>query len=274
MDIQDLVSGLVSVAKKAVTKSVKGALEKNTEAMASSTTITAIRIAATLSGNFVSEITLACLKAILAERDRLSEIERSVSKLVREPLKTGVERLRIADSLPAKTPNEVQHRLTRLRGALESFDRAVSVAESVDRPPIDFLRGLVAAQIPGAEDEAALHFTAFSDYCAKRAVAIRAKASALEVKASEAEEEANGIDARYSLGVGGGFAGMEKALPWIRKSGLIQEAKRFRAESIKLLSASDDLNDMAEVCREAADLLRYRQPRKVGDLPADNYPRQ
>src|SRR5215471_11273424 len=137
-------------------------------------------LASAFAGKFATDLVIACLRAIIAE-DKTSLLVKLTEKLVKNPLRTGMDVLTVAMNLEpsdgvVETEEQRKHREERYRDALRCFDSAFQNADDSDKPAIDFLRGLATMRIPGARGEAALHFSAFRQSCGVKATTLRQQA--------------------------------------------------------------------------------------------------
>jgi len=121
-------------------------------------------------GTFVSKFIQTFLQ-IFSDKEKTStqiEIEEVVSAIIREPFLTGLEQLRVANKMVAFSKQSAQYRTRRFRNALNSFDRARSLAsEAFEIALIDLLRGLCAFELPGGTPEALVHLMAFQVWAQK-----------------------------------------------------------------------------------------------------------
>jgi len=119
-------------------------------------------------GTFVFKFIQAFLEVLSGKEEKTQQIEAVVSALIREPLLTGLEQLRVANKTVLFSEKSKQYRIERLRNALNSLDRARSLAsEEFEIAIIDLLRGLCAFEIPGGTSEALIHLTAFQIWAHK-----------------------------------------------------------------------------------------------------------
>jgi hypothetical protein len=230
-----LIETISPLLNKVFLKTVEETLSVKKTELLSKATSEIMQIFARASGNFIIEVSLAFLKIILESKDSMRVIEREVKKLVSEPLRTGIEQLKIAGVLNSKTKAQNQHKISRYRQALDNFDSALSLAEENEKPFINLLRGLVSVNIPGAEEEAVIHLRNFQVACQKIAEHVSSVASLEEKNALEEERDAEAIKVQISPGVGGGLIGMARAEPLIQKAHLLHEAdkRRKKVESLK-----------------------------------------
>ena len=126
-------------------------------------------VIANASGAFAVEFASVLLKGLLQSSDSTRKIEKAVSKLAREPVKTALEQFRIASTLQPANPDAEDHRELRFRECLGTLDRALSVAEESEVPMIHLLRGACAFQVRGGEDEAKEHLRLYVAACQKQA---------------------------------------------------------------------------------------------------------
>jgi hypothetical protein len=148
----------------------------------------------------------ACIKGFVDQNGILYDIKQQLSKLIREPLQTAIEQLRIAEKLNPVTDDQKQHRVFRYQQALGNLDKALSLCEADEKPFVNFLRGLATLNIPGGYIEAKYHLREFHAACLKIADDYANKASLQEKFAIESEAVANQIKVPKGIGFGGGAA--------------------------------------------------------------------
>jgi len=119
-------------------------------------------------GTFVSKFIQAFLQLFYDTENKPRQIEEMVSALIREPLTTSLEQLRVANKIVLFSEKSKQYKIERLRNALYSLDRARSLAsEGFEIALIDLLRGLCTFELPGATSETLIHFTAYQIWAHK-----------------------------------------------------------------------------------------------------------
>jgi hypothetical protein len=159
-------------------------------------------LVAEVSGAFAVEFASVLLKMLLDSEDSLSRIDKNVSKLVQEPLKTALEQFRVASALHPDNESGRVYREQGFRESLASFDRARSVAEDHDTPLIDLLRGICALQMRGGGGEAKVHLRPYARACTARANSLQEKAAAHDERALQNEWDAAKIQISEGYGLG------------------------------------------------------------------------
>src|SRR5689334_14628322 len=104
-------------------------------------------ISAVLASNLAIEVVNGVLN-LLISRKHASEVERSLKKLLANPMRTGTDQLRIALQLESQdhvpTAEEKGYRADRFRDALRSFDQALSNASDAEKGPIHLYRAMTS----------------------------------------------------------------------------------------------------------------------------------
>jgi hypothetical protein len=156
---------------QAFNEATREAFCKATESRVKSVSNDSLSSTASMSiGTFISKFTQAFLEIFYGMEERPRGIEVVVSALVREPLITGLEQLRMANETVSFSEKGMQYRVERFRNALCSLDRARSLAsEEFEIAFINFLRGLCAFELPGGTSEALVHLTSFQVWANKEA---------------------------------------------------------------------------------------------------------
>src|SRR5208283_1554602 len=113
------------------------------------------------SGSFLYEFAMICIKSLLATEQTNELIKKQLSKLITEPLSTGLEQLSLAETLKPKSQAERDHQIFRYKQALENLDRALSLCQPEERPFIILLRALAAMRLPGGSPESRIHLEEF-----------------------------------------------------------------------------------------------------------------
>lgn len=114
---------------------------------------------------FVSAFAQVFLEALTHTQHNLQKIEGAVSALVREPLMTGMEQLKLALKTAPSSEEATGYKLERMRMSLSSLDKAHSLALQgklgVEVAFVDLLRGFCALELPGGMSEAKVHIDSF-----------------------------------------------------------------------------------------------------------------
>lgn len=207
-------------------------------------------VVANASGAFVVEFASVLLNGLLQSSDSMRKIEKAVSKLAREPVRTALEQFRVASNLRPANPDAQAHREQRFRECLVTLDRALSVAEDSEVPMVHLLRGTCALQVRGGEEEGKEHLRLYVVACEAQAYELRNAARTYEEAALRGEVEANKIQVQMGQGVGGGLIGMAVAEPRIRKASLVHEASSQRRLAEQLRQEADGLSAAAD-CAQA-----------------------
>ena len=260
--MNNLIEIASSLMGKAFLKTVEESLSIGKNKLISASSSAFLQILSRVSGNFIIELSIACLKSLLESKESLRLIEKDINKLVREPLKTGIEQLRVAEILKSGTEKQSQHRVLRYQQALINFDKALSLAEENEKPFINFLRGLVAIHLPGAEEESIMHLKEFQGACLKAAKDLKNRAAHEEVLALENEREAEAVEIPRGPGVGGGLIGMARAEPLFKKAQLLYDASKQRKRSEALKSVYDQMLITSSAIEILISLLEEKLVRK------------
>lgn len=244
-----------AAAQRAFLQTVEGSLKQQGKELIGLTASVAAQMLVSVSASFVTNFAMSCLKSLLSVEETVDAIAKGVSKLVQEPLSTGIEQLRVADSLQGASGVELSYRASRYEQALSSFDRALSMAEPEERPVVQLMRGLAAARIPGAAHEAKSHLGDYRDHCLELAGRLDAKTDELERAASENARKAETIAVVPGPGVGGGIVGMAVAEPRIRKATLELKSREALQEAEVVKSSSEDLRIAAKSIEILCEIL-------------------
>ncbi len=186
---------------------------------------------------------MAFLKALISINESNHRIEKSLSKLVREPFSTAVEQFKIGCKLEGASKEERLHRESRFRDSLTNFDKALSLGEPNEKAFINLMRGLCAANLPGGETEAKIHFEVFQKECEENALKLKREATSLINAARENELRASEINLdELPKGLGGGtFFCMSVGEPKMKKATLLVKAREDRKNAERLLKESNVL---------------------------------
>ena len=183
------------------------------------------------------------LKTLISINDSNHRIEKSLSKLVREPFLTAIEQFKVSCGLEGKSKEEKAYREARFRNSLTSFDKALSLAEPNEKSFINLMRGFCALNLPGGVKEAEIHFRIFQDECEEYANELRDIAENLINEAEKCELKASKINVdELPKGLGGGtFFSMSVGEPKMRKASLLAEAKEKKEKADTLIKESNSL---------------------------------
>lgn len=212
------------------------------------------------------------LAIMLKTSDETKIIHEHTSKLVREPLTTGIRILQIAEELSADSASEIQHRNERYRDALNSFDKAFSLASEDEKSLIHFLCAMTCLRIIGATQEATVHLKRFSEACSRDIEITSKKREKLELSATAQKLEADSIEESHRLGVGGGLVGMDVAALRMRKAKLQNEAASLLervnslSDSIKVLSNARLLSQLIMLRMENAERLSIQEDNELKSI--------
>ncbi|MGZ7077079.1 MAG: hypothetical protein ACXVJL_13860 [Candidatus Angelobacter sp.] len=202
-------------------------------------------ISAVLASNLAIEVVNGVLN-LLISRKHASEVERSLKKLLANPMRTGTDQLRIALQLESQdhvpTAEEKGYRADRFRDALRSFDQALSNASDAEKGPIHLYRAMTSLRIPGGEPEATIHLSRFSDSCKSRAELLEMEAATEESRAKSDAQEAEGVKGG-SAGLGGGFVGMDQSQMVLKKRALEQSAAEHQQKARHLKESAQRLRN-------------------------------
>ena len=226
---------------------------------AAATKIPAVAASALGAGGL--QVAIQFLRFAFAGSDAISEVRETVTKLVRQPLVTGIEQLRLLLTMSPVGPAECEYRTDRARDALVQLDTALAVAEPEDRHGIHLLMGMTGSLIPGGEEEAIFHFEEF-------AFAVETEADVLEFRAQIYDADSQGLS-RQALRLAPGRELFEaKPKSWGSTSDLQKKARlerrateeaaiaaRYRGEAFELHSST------AVVRMLIADLQNRRSSR-------------
>jgi hypothetical protein len=141
-------------------------------------------------GAFISKFIHVFLEVFYDADEKPRQIEAVVSTLVREPLITGIEQLRVANKTVPFSEKSMRYRIERFQNALCSLDRARSLAsEEFEIALIDLLRGLCALEIPGGESEALVHLSSFEVWGHRKVEEISSVKEEKQLKAERLDVE-------------------------------------------------------------------------------------
>ena len=151
-------------------------------------------------GAFISKFIHVFLEVFYDLDEKPRQIEAVVSTLVREPLITGIEQLRVANKTVPFSEKSMRYRVERFQNALCSLDRARSLAsEGFEIALIDLLRGLCAFEIPGGTSEAILHLTSFQVWGHKKVGDISSVKKKKQLKADSLAPEIEELKSSLNL---------------------------------------------------------------------------
>ena len=257
------MSGLTSVAASATRSAFEETagvwLESRREQLQTVLRSRIPALVAEVTGAFAVEFASVLLRGLLDSENSTRRIEKGVSKLVREPIKTALEQFRTASGLRPSDADGHLHQAQRFRECLVSLDRALSVAEESDIPMIHLLRGTCALQVPGGTGEATEHLRRYVEAIDAQAEKLREKAAVHDATAEKSEAEAQEVPtplghSTFGHGVGGGFVGMAVSEPRIRKASLLYLAGRERRQAEQSRIEARELSTAAEYARALAEV--------------------
>ena len=200
-----------------------------------------------LGGAFALEFALVCLTSLLKNQESLRNISVNLSKLVREPLLTGISLIELSEHLKENTGDARRHRESRLRSALESLHKAAAICEPEERPFVDLLRGLCAVQLSGGAEEAALHLTSFARACRAAANRAESEGQRLNQLAAKSETAAAEITLTNTPGLRGGLL-IEMAIDEsrVQRAHFLTDARRRRFDAAQQCRLQDQMLDAAQ----------------------------
>lgn len=203
-------------------------------------------------GPFVSKFAQVFLEALFHTQHNLQEIEGAVSALVREPLMTGMEQLKLGLKTAPSSQEATGYRLGRLQMALSSLDRARSLALQrellFEVAFVDLLRGFCALELPGGMSEATIHIDSFL----KWACGQLAHLPSITAK----EEEIKEWDwAHATVGIPDGMLGV-RMVALEKIEGLRAEIDRLSRQKQKIQGLlANSTKTLLQKCEEIQDLL-------------------
>lgn len=214
------------------------------------------------SSTFTLQFVLLIFKKLVHSEDTDLFIRTQLSKLVAEPFKTGVDQLKLADSIQPTNIAEQEHRIERYKNALVNLDRAFSVAKPEEQLFILLLRGVTALQIPGGQPEAKIHLAEFHKRCSIIATEIEKQAIEKENKSIEKHVEANqrkltrenGSGGRLMFVGSGSFLGMALGEDDIIRATIEYESVSLHSEAQKLQFQAEEIRDAAKAVEVLAEL--------------------
>jgi len=236
----ELTQKAVHIAIKAFISTAEKELRKQKKNLINIDASNLLNSLGLLSKSFIFEFTIIFLKILLTAKDSNTQIEKNLSKLIREPYLTAMEQFKIASELKYITSEEKKYREIRFRDSLVNFDRALSFAEENEKPFINFLKGLCALNITGGRDEAITHLSNFQQSCKQEIISINDEISVLEKIAEENEIDASKIKIdNKPIGLGGGsLISMGASQDTLEKAAILEEVKSIR----KKIKDLKDLN--------------------------------
>jgi hypothetical protein len=152
-----LADFLASATKTALQATLAKYGEEQPDARAA-VTIGGLLLAKAISHTFVVQLGIALIAALMKDNSIVERIEKGVSGLIREPLQTAIEELRLAERSFSGSKQQAAFAESRYHDALRNLDRARSLASGTELLAIRFLQGVAALHMKGAEREAAIHF--------------------------------------------------------------------------------------------------------------------
>lgn len=208
-------------------------------------------LSAVLAGNLVMHLVNHVLHALIAQKHS-SDIQRNLKKLIANPMRTGIDQLRIAMELerdsPTKGAEEATYRFERYKDALRSFDKALANASDDEKIPIHLYRAMASERIPGGAREARIHLSRFQEGCQLRANAFGLKADEETKLAVLIRREAEAINlSRSYRGTGGGLVGMSEAVNANRKTELQLQTRKRELKAEELRAKSQHFKNCARV---------------------------
>jgi hypothetical protein len=207
-------------------------------------------LSAALAGNLVMHLVNLVLHALVTQ-DHSSEIQRSLKKLIANPMRTGIDQLRIAMELEkgiGKGAQEDVYRFERYKDALRSFDKALANASDDEKIPIHLYRAMASERIPGGVREARIHFARFQEGCNLRANAFAREAEEETNLALTHRKEADAINLSGGYrGSGGGLIGMSEAVNPNKKMELQAQAHKHETRAEELRAKSQRFRNCAQV---------------------------
>jgi hypothetical protein len=208
-------------------------------------------VSAALAGNLVMHLVNFVLHALVTQ-EHSSEIQRSLQKLIANPMRTGIDQLRIAMELEKgigkEAAQEDAYRFERYKDALRSFDKALANASDDEKIPIHLYRAMASERIPGGVREARIHFARFQEGCNLRANAFAREAEKEANLAIKYRKEADAINlSRGYRGSGGGLIGMSEAVNPNRKMELQVQAQKHEIRAEELRAKSQRFRNCAQV---------------------------
>lgn len=209
------------------------------------------------------QVAIQFLHFALGGSDAISQVREVVTKLVRQPLVTGIEQLRLLLTMSPVGRTEHEYFADRARNALVQLDAALSLAEPEDRHAMHLLMGMTGSLIPGGEEEAIFHFEQFT-------FAVETEAGALEFRAQMYDADSKGLSV-YSQRLSPDAEVFEvKPTSWGSTSDLLKKARleRRTAEEAAIAArfrgeASELHNSTAVVQMLIADLQERRSARSA-----------
>lgn len=163
--LEQVIALLDASGKEALGKATGQALDKAAEFTVKAASNALVSALLGPYGTFASKFVEIFLQGLFNSQQNLQKIETAVSALVREPLMTGVEQLKLANKTVPSSKEAAQYRIERFRMALASLDRARSLASEKESKFeiafVDLLRGFCALELSGGASEAISHLTAF-----------------------------------------------------------------------------------------------------------------
>jgi len=237
MKSRALLDEAASASEEALISAVQETVKISSAEVSSLTATSLVVLFGHFASAFSTHFVFACLKVLITPRHASERSVQFLQRLIRNPMATGIDILRIAMDLESKlgvtpTPEEREYVVERYRNARSSFDFAAQNADENEKAAISLYRGLTSTKIPGGHREALRHFRDFANRCSVSAVKTRQPIDEKLKKAKGLREKASRILVEHVRGLGAGtFLAMGAYEDLVQRAGYIFEAKRYEAEA-------------------------------------------
>lgn len=254
----NLINASAKIISDAFFKSAEESLKIGKDHLVSMASGALLHALANVSGIFVLEIINTIFKSFREQDNHILDIKRQLSKLIKEPLQTGLEQFTIADELKPSDENQNNYRRNRYMSALENLDKAYSLASETEKPLISLFRGLVATRIPEAEAEAVLHLEKFIEACTLSVHRHDEQIAEMQSRALAIEDKAKSIKVIEGHACGGGLFPMAIAENKIKKENLLYESSSCRNKIEELKSDKEYLISAKKSTEVLINIVRIK----------------
>lgn len=206
---------------------------------------------------FFPKLSTLIIGKLLTTESEIKKIDRQVSKLIREPIKTGLNQLKIANTLSITSNINYQYLKLRYLHALENFDKAYNLSSDEEKPYIDLLRGITTLKIEGGQNESVYHFKNFQKYyleveatCEKEEVLLRNKIFEVEETIKKFKTPNDEIKK-----TGSNWTGIDVSTNYVKKQQLLFDLERYRKKETQIAKMREEVKSIGKSILITIELL-------------------
>ncbi len=240
--MDNILAALPRLFSEAFIKSAKQNLQIDEASILGNTSTLVGKIIFVGFNNFMPSVVGAVLESFTKNNDsELKKISKQLSKLIREPILTGINQLKTSLKAQPTNESELAFQQQRLMIALQNFDKALQLCGEDEKIQIKFLQGVTLLKIKGGTKEAKSTLGEFIEMATSQKEQLESELLKLQNSATTKRIEAESIVAKAPK-AGGGLVGFSDSSGYFKKMELLNAASKIESQSEKIIDSVYDLN--------------------------------